>query len=79
MVLVENLALPGNGAGCLRRRIFVVELADWIPSVLAGVAKPEKIVRGICAAGHKALYSDEWSGLPDKRFLAALDPRLAGC
>jgi L-ribulokinase len=55
-----------------------VELADWIPSVLAGVADPSKVVRGICAAGHKALYSDEWGGLPDKRFLRALDPRLAG-
>jgi L-ribulokinase len=28
-------------------------------------------------AGHKALYSDEWGGLPDKEFLALLDPRLA--
>jgi L-ribulokinase len=55
-----------------------VELADWIPSVLAGVADPGLVVRGVCAAGHKALYSDDWGGLPDKKFLAALDPRLAG-
>jgi L-ribulokinase len=55
-----------------------VELADWVPSVLAGVAEPGAVVRGICAAGHKALYSDDWGGLPDKKFLAALDPRLAG-
>jgi L-ribulokinase len=55
-----------------------VELADWIPSVLAGVGDPSLVVRGICAAGHKALYSDDWGGLPDKRFLSALDPRLAG-
>jgi L-ribulokinase len=55
-----------------------VELADWIPSVLGGVPDPNLVVRGICAAGHKALYSDEWDGLPDKKFLAALDPRLAG-
>ncbi|HEY4989668.1 MAG TPA: ribulokinase, partial [Opitutaceae bacterium] len=54
-----------------------VELADWIPSELAGVDDPSKVVRGICAAGHKALFSDEWGGLPDKKFLAALDPRLA--
>ena len=54
-----------------------VELADWIPSVLAGVDDPADVVRGICAAGHKALYSDEWGGLPDKKFLSALDPRLA--
>ncbi len=54
-----------------------VELADWIPSVLSGVTDPRKVVRGVCAAGHKALYSDEWGGLPDKDFLSALDPRLA--
>jgi L-ribulokinase len=55
-----------------------VELADFIPSVLAGVTSPEKVVRGICCAGHKALFSDEWNGLPDKEFLSALDPKLAG-
>ena len=54
-----------------------VELADFIPSVLAGVNDPAAIVRGVCCAGHKALYSDEWNGLPDKEFLAALDPKLA--
>jgi L-ribulokinase len=54
-----------------------VELADWIPSVLAGVDDPSLVVRGICAAGHKALYSDDWGGLPDSKFLSALDPRLA--
>jgi L-ribulokinase len=54
-----------------------VEIADWIPAVLAGVADPRQVKRGVCAAGHKALYSDEWGGLPDKEFLAMLDPRLA--
>ncbi|MCX6944451.1 MAG: FGGY-family carbohydrate kinase [Opitutales bacterium] len=54
-----------------------VELADWIPSVLAGVTAPEQVVRGICCAGHKALYSDDWGGLPDPEFLAQLDPALA--
>ena len=46
-----------------------VELADWTPSVLAGVADPRLVKRGVCAAGHKALYSDDWGGLPDKEFL----------
>ena len=54
-----------------------VELADYIPSVLAGVTDPLQIKRGICAAGHKALYSVDWGGLPEKAFLAALDPQLA--
>lgn len=54
-----------------------VELSDWIPSVLAGVEDPLRVKRGICAAGHKALYSDEWGGLPDKKFLGMLHPKLA--
>ncbi len=54
-----------------------VELCDWIPSILAGVGDPREIRRGVCAAGHKALYCDEWGGLPDKKFLSKLDPKLA--
>jgi len=54
-----------------------VELADFVPSVLAGVHDSRAIVRCICAAGHKALYSETWGGLPPKSFLARLDPRLA--
>ena len=54
-----------------------VELCDWVPSVLAGVTDPRQVKRGICAAGHKALYSADWGGLPDQKFLALLDPALA--
>ncbi len=54
-----------------------VELADWIPSVLAGVNDPKAVKRGICCAGHKALYAEDWGGLPDKEFLSQLDPALA--
>jgi L-ribulokinase len=54
-----------------------VELCDWVPAVLAGVSDPRAVRRGVCAAGHKALYAEDWGGLPDKDFLALLDPRLA--
>ena len=54
-----------------------VELADYIPALLAGVNDPRAIQRSVCAAGHKAMYSDTWGGLPSKTFLARLDPRLA--
>lgn len=54
-----------------------VELCDWVPAVLAGVTDPRQVKRGVCAAGHKAMYSDEWGGLPDKEFLEKLDPQLA--
>ena len=35
------------------------------------------IQRCVCAAGHKAMYSEAWGGLPSAEFLARLDPRLA--
>ena len=54
-----------------------VELADFVPAVLAGVDDSRRVVRCICAAGHKAMYSDAWGGLPPKTFLARLDPKLA--
>jgi L-ribulokinase len=54
-----------------------VELADFVPAVLAGVSGPADIVRCVCAAGHKAMYSPAWGGLPSKAFLARLDPKLA--
>ncbi|MDX6766064.1 MAG: ribulokinase [Candidatus Methylacidiphilales bacterium] len=54
-----------------------VELCDYVPAVLAGVDKPEDIQRGVCAAGHKAIYSESWGGLPDEAFLTLLDPKLA--
>ncbi|MGL5018578.1 MAG: ribulokinase, partial [Luteolibacter sp.] len=54
-----------------------VELSDFIPAVLAGVRRPEDIVRGVCMASHKAMYADDWGGLPDEEFLTTLDPKLA--
>lgn len=54
-----------------------VECCDYIPAVLSGDTRPDRIARSICAAGHKAMYSDAWRGLPDRDFLAAVDPALA--
>ena len=54
-----------------------VELADYIPAALTGAQSPGEIQRCVCAAGHKAMYSDTWGGLPSKEFLGRLDPRLA--
>ena len=54
-----------------------VEHADWQPAVLCGATSPSRIVRCICAAGHKAMFHGRWGGYPDAEFLAALDPRLA--
>ncbi|MBF0279173.1 MAG: ribulokinase [SAR324 cluster bacterium] len=54
-----------------------LEIADYIPALLAGIRDPHLVIRGICPAGHKAMYCDEWEGLPDKEFLAMLNPKLA--
>jgi L-ribulokinase len=54
-----------------------VEHCDYLPALLTGNLKPTAIKRGVCAAGHKAMFNAEWGGLPDKEFLAALDPALA--
>ncbi|HET6150557.1 MAG TPA: ribulokinase [Polyangia bacterium] len=53
-----------------------VELCDYIPAVLAGASDPRAIRRSVCAAGHKAMFSRAWGGLPSADFLARLDPRL---
>jgi L-ribulokinase len=54
-----------------------VELADFVPAILAGVKDPASIRRGVCAAGHKAIFQQDWGGLPDKSFLSMLNPKLA--
>jgi len=53
-----------------------VECCDYIPAVLVGETRPEKIKRSRCAAGHKAMYNEAWGGLPSKEFLSKLDPKL---
>ena len=53
-----------------------VECADWIPAMLTGTEAPDQLTVGICAAGHKAMYNDDWGGYPDAEFLSQLDPKL---
>jgi L-ribulokinase len=54
-----------------------VEFADWVPAALTGTEAPGRLTAGICAAGHKAMYNENWGGYPDEEFLAQLDPELA--
>lgn len=54
-----------------------VEVADWIPAFLTGTAHPSQIKRGICAAGHKAMFNPGWNGYPDKEFLVGIEPGLS--
>ena len=54
-----------------------VECADWVPAMLTGTEAPDRLTVGVCAAGHKAMYAEEWGGYPDAEFLSKLDPRMA--
>jgi L-ribulokinase len=55
-----------------------VEHCDWIPALLCGDTDPLKLKRSRCAAGHKAMWHNDFGGLPDEKFLVRLDPVLAG-
>jgi L-ribulokinase len=55
-----------------------VEHADWIPAILTGNTDPLTMKRNRCAAGHKAMWYEEWGGLPDEQFLVKIDPLLKG-
>ena len=54
-----------------------IELCDFIPAVLAGIDDYGQVRCSSGAAGHKAMYSPSWGGLPEEDFLRRLDPRLA--
>jgi L-ribulokinase len=53
-----------------------VEHCDWIPALLTGITDPLKLKRSRCAAGHKAMWHNDWDGLPSEEFLTRLDPLL---
>jgi len=53
-----------------------VEICDWIPAELTGELSPQKLKRSVCAAGHKAIFSPAWHGMPDSEFLDRLSPGL---
>ena len=55
-----------------------VEHCDWIPFLLTGGKDIRQLRRGVCSAGHKALWAAEFDGLPPEPFFRSLDPRLAG-
>ena len=55
-----------------------VEHCDWIPFLLTGGSDLKQMRRSVCAAGHKALWSPAWNGLPPAGFFSSLDARLDG-
>lgn len=63
----------------IREKAFSwVEHCDWISAVLTGNTNPLTMKRSRCAAGHKAMWHEEFEGLPSEEFLTRLDPLLSG-
>lgn len=54
-----------------------VEHCDWLSFLLTGGKHVTEMKRSVCTAGHKALWSEDWGGLPPREFFASLDPLLA--
>ena len=55
-----------------------VEHCDWIPFLLTGGTDVHAMKRGVCSAGHKALWAKEFGGLPPDDFFASWDGLLKG-
>lgn len=55
-----------------------VEHCDWIPALLSDNTDPVNMKRSRCAAGHKAMWHNEFDGLPSEEFLTKIDPLLSG-
>ena len=55
-----------------------LEHCDWMSALLTGNTDVLKIKRSRCAAGHKAMWHEEFDGLPSQDFLTTLDPLLEG-
>jgi len=70
-VLREDEAVRNNIASW-------VEHCDWIPFLLSGGNDITKMTRGVCSAGHKALWAEAFNGLPPNDFFSSLDPLLDG-
>lgn len=68
-VIQENPAVA-------RAAATVIEHCDWIPAILTGLKDLNKLKRGRCAAGHKAMWHPDFGGYPADAFLEKLDPRL---
>ena len=67
-----------NNSDVRKNAFSWVEHCDWIPALLTGNTNPLQIKRSRCAAGHKAMWHEDFGGLPDQEFLTKLDPLLSG-
>jgi L-ribulokinase len=49
-----------------------------VAATLCGITDPKKVIRSICAMGHKWMWNAKLGGLPPDEFLVEVDALLAG-
>jgi L-ribulokinase len=54
------------------------EHCDMVAATLCGITDPSKVIRSVCAMGHKWLWNPTLGGLPSEEFLTGVDPLLRG-
>jgi L-ribulokinase len=54
------------------------EHCDMVAATLCGITNPADVKRSVCAMGHKWMWNSALGGLPPEKFLAKVDPLLAG-
>src|SRR5437773_343061 len=54
------------------------EHCDMVAATLCGIKDTKKVMRSVCAIGHKWLWNARLGGLPCESFLVKVDPLLAG-
>ncbi len=67
-----------HNPGKRRRFATMLEHCDLTVAMLTGVRDAASVRRSVCAAGHKWMWNAKLGGLPPERFLAGVDPLLAG-
>src|SRR5580658_1881918 len=60
------------------RMATALEHCDMVAATLCGVNDFRRVIRSVCATGHKWLWNPALGGFPTEEFLVGVDPLLAG-
>lgn len=55
-----------------------LEHCDMVAATLAGLTRPQDVIRSACAMGHKWMWNPKWGGLPPQELLSRVDPLFDG-
>jgi len=74
----KTLHLLENNERVRQAAFSFVDQADWLTGLLTGCTDPFRMHWNVGSAGHKALWSRSWNGLPPEEFFRQVSPHLAG-